>query len=71
MAAETLFELTQNGWTVWFCIMGLCTINQVVFVPASRRSQACAMKREIIPTSRIAAPSETNQTHGANRPLHL
>ncbi|HWZ71972.1 MAG TPA: hypothetical protein VN326_10930 [Casimicrobiaceae bacterium] len=31
MTEETLFELTQNGWVVWFCLMGLWTVMQVLF----------------------------------------
>jgi hypothetical protein len=31
MTEGTLFELTQNGWTVWFCAMGLWTVAQVLF----------------------------------------
>ena len=31
MTERTLFELTQNGWVVWFCMMGLCTVMQVLF----------------------------------------
>ena len=31
MTEATLFELTQNGWVVWFCMMGLWTIMQVFF----------------------------------------
>ena len=30
MTEVTLFELTQNGWTVWFCAMGLWTIMQAL-----------------------------------------
>jgi hypothetical protein len=30
MMEGTLFELTQNGWTVWFCMMGLWTAMQVL-----------------------------------------
>ncbi len=31
MTEATLFELTQNGWVVWFCMMGLWTIMPVFF----------------------------------------
>jgi hypothetical protein len=31
MTEGTLFELTQNGWTVWVCTMGLWSIMQVLF----------------------------------------
>ena len=31
MTEETLLELTQNGWVVWFCMMGLWTVMQVMF----------------------------------------
>jgi hypothetical protein len=27
----TPLELTQQGWVVWFCMMGLWTIMQVLF----------------------------------------
>ncbi len=30
MTEGTLFELTQNGWSVWFCAMGLWTVMQVL-----------------------------------------
>jgi hypothetical protein len=30
MTEVTLFQLTQNGWTVWFCAMGLWTIMQAL-----------------------------------------
>ena len=31
MTEGTLFELTQNGWVVWLCMMGLWTVMQVLF----------------------------------------
>ena len=31
MTEGTLFELTENGWVVWFCMMGLWTVMQVLF----------------------------------------
>ena len=31
MTEGTLFELTQNGWVVRFCMMGLSTVMQVLF----------------------------------------
>jgi hypothetical protein len=30
MTEASLFELTQNGWVVWFCMMGLWSIMQVL-----------------------------------------
>jgi hypothetical protein len=34
MTEGSLFELTQNGWTVWFCMMGLWTVLQVLVTTA-------------------------------------
>lgn len=31
MTNATLFELTQNGWVIWFCMMGLWTTMQILF----------------------------------------
>jgi hypothetical protein len=31
MTEGPLFELSQNGWTVWFCMMGLWTVIQILF----------------------------------------
>jgi len=31
MTEAPLFELSQIGWTVWFCMMGLWTVMQVLF----------------------------------------
>jgi hypothetical protein len=31
MAENTLLALTDQAWVIWFCLMGLWTIMQVLF----------------------------------------